>query len=368
MGCSSQGKRRLHPERCIEKQLYELLKLLDPATRRMIVTSQLNQGQRLALERWIMSHKDSLGPADKVASSMGRPPRSTRSAPQTSQGGSVPISGTKGVHTSKKGGVVRYCASVQVGPFSIASRYDTSMQKALKFLEVAVAIRTCLAPLFSGNLEPGAIEAAFRAAMVEEPARHGSAVAAEIDLRFSVTVYAGYWVGVALRTPQFSVSNGGLDDGLRAWRLLSEARGQVFQGVTNRFSIVRHHSPEELDAAWARLRPTYERIWAEAMNRPQKLAAVTSRLDELEAKHREQQQRRADLWRQVQSSAAPRAKKEEQTAARKRMRLELRIKAVLSRWARAEASRQKKRSALKCGPTAALEPALAARYVAPAGG
>ncbi|CAE7942078.1 unnamed protein product [Symbiodinium sp. KB8] len=142
----------------------------------------------------------------------------------------------------------------------------------------------------SGILAPGleALEVAFRSAIQEEIAGLGSG-----RLYFYANIPASYWVGQALTTPHFPVLGGGLDHGLRAWRLLSRMRLAIYTKRTNRYTILRHHRPDDLEAAWSRLRQTHIEVWAAAGRCPKQ---VEARLSALEAKHQACRVRRTERW------------------------------------------------------------------------
>jgi len=120
---------------------------------------------------------------------------------------------------------------------------------------------------------------------------HSLNAAIKMELRFAVIVPAKYWVGTMLKTPQFAMRD--LKVGLQAWWRLSEARGLVYRGRTNRYSILQRHSPEELDVAWRRLRGVYLDVWAEAGH---SRGRVAKRITALEEKHQSCRQRLATRW------------------------------------------------------------------------
>merc|ERR1711959_863118 len=82
------------------------------------------------------------------------------------------------------------------------------------------------------------------------------------DIRpaFFVIIPVSYWLGDfhagsgrELRTPALP-----LDDALRVWRPLRDARGQVFRG-----SPLRYASPSELEQTWIHLRDVFLSVWRE---------------------------------------------------------------------------------------------------------
>lgn len=125
------------------------------------------------------------------------------------------------------------------------------------------------------------IEDAVREVLIDEPRQHGFA-AEEMRLRISVCVPAKFWVGVNLKTPQFSVPSG-LEHALKAWRRLTSARDSVYRGKANRHTFTTKNTPEELQSAWLRIRRVYLDVSAKAGHARGRVAA---RLHELEEKRR----------------------------------------------------------------------------------
>jgi len=183
-------------------------------------------------------------------------------------------------------GRAAYSASGVAGPFQLFTRAESDMAVALRNSEVLAAIRQ---RLDSEHCE-ARLEDSFRCAVQEEPAKLGIDTE-DLGLTFAGTVSAGYWVGRQLFTPRFPVS--AVDAGLSAWRRLRNARGSVFLGPSNRYSILRRHSPLELELAWQHLRTEYLGIWAEAGKDRGRVAA---HLDVLQHRHVSYRLRRAVRW------------------------------------------------------------------------
>ncbi|CAJ1417660.1 unnamed protein product, partial [Effrenium voratum] len=196
-----------------------------------------------------------------------------------------------GVHVHRRVGKTLYRASVMAGPFRLSTNMTTQLGKAQQFLEVLQRIRARVNA--QEEAQPGeldALEVRFRQALHEESEgsrRHG------MKLHFYAKIPASYWVGQALSTPHFRVSDG-LELGLQAWKRLALARTQVFPGRTNRYTILRRHGPEDLQAAWEILRRKHIDVWADAGRCPAQAAA---RLDDLEAKHQPCRERLARRWK-----------------------------------------------------------------------
>mmetsp|Transcript_93323 Transcript_93323/g.165942 ORF Transcript_93323/g.165942 Transcript_93323/m.165942 type:complete len:502 (+) Transcript_93323:71-1576(+) len=294
-------------EKCLEAELYSWLQRLDPKSRRVIIARRFTEEQRLALERWILKRK--VSDAGRVGRLRAAKMRFTgtvklgkRDAIRvtgltgSAQWKRLPRSGSRGVHACTKGGRLRYCASASVGPFLVTTRYLPDLSQALRFRDVLGRMQS---KMESCADQPGLVERSFRAVLEEERDRLGQDLT-RMDLRFSVTVMAKYWVGTALKTPQFSLgSSEGLEAGLRAFQLLHQARNLVYKGRTNRHSILRWHSPEELDQAWNRIRGHYLAVWADAGF---SLARVAARLKNLEERHRPQRLRLLQRWKAKQGA------------------------------------------------------------------
>eukprot|EP00930_Biecheleria_cincta_P021937 TRINITY_DN16111_c0_g1_i3.p1 TRINITY_DN16111_c0_g1~~TRINITY_DN16111_c0_g1_i3.p1 ORF type:complete len:319 (+),score=43.42 TRINITY_DN16111_c0_g1_i3:288-1244(+) len=236
----------------VEAELYHWLQKLDPKTRRIILLRQFSEPQRLALERWFLrrnvSHarrgsiynaKTTLFQKKKTKAGLsnGRAFDLERLAPKR-----VPRSGSRGVHVCTKGGRLRYCASASIGPFLVTSRYLPDLSQVLRCRIILDRIQARM----EKTDRHGIPEQSFCAALEEETACLGPDIT-QMDLRFSVMVMAKHWVGTALKTPQFAVSSPeSLQAGLRAYRLLKEARNSVYTGKTNRHSIFQNFASCEL--------------------------------------------------------------------------------------------------------------------------
>ncbi|CAK0799206.1 unnamed protein product, partial [Prorocentrum cordatum] len=197
----------------------------------------------------------------------------------------LPRSGIAGVHSHRRKGRLLYRASIVAGPFRITTGFSASPDRAEQHLQILHSLRDRICAATGSAVEGGGycrgVEARFRAAVATEPRPLGFGPGAP-RLYFYASVPAGYWVGRPLTTPSFPVADG-LEVGLQAWRRLSEARGAVFLGRTNRYTMLQHHDPAELDAAWIRLRQVHIDIWSEVGRCPRRLA---SRLRELESRRR----------------------------------------------------------------------------------
>jgi len=301
------------PQLSAEWQIYELLKRLPADQRRSMLARRFTQCQRLALERWIVLNHDGGSARNSIPKEFPNPSakgvredlncskRRDRTTHYTAVCDDIldvaPVirsrskSRLHGIHSCQRGGRPLYCASIIAGPFLISTKFGRDLPLVLRFREVLLAIQVRLASVANRVGMPSKIEAEFRAALVEEPATQGLDPIADMGLRFVALVAAKYWVGNTLRTPRFRVSN--LDHGVQAWLRLNEARALIFQGRTNRFTILRRHTPLQLSAAWARLRETYIDVWVQAGCSRE---TVVARLCNLEKRHQCCRQRMTARW------------------------------------------------------------------------
>ncbi|CAE7868785.1 unnamed protein product [Symbiodinium microadriaticum] len=233
------------------------------------------------------------GESSRASPAMRNRSPAGRASCRPSQKGRQGKSGMAGLHLHRRGQKQYYRASVVAGPFCLKTGLTQGADKARRFLEALLRIRARV--LASSLQEPActeqgleALEVAFRSAIQEEIAGLGSG-----RLYFYANIPASYWVGQALTTPHFPVLGGGLDHGLRAWRLLSRMRLAIYTKRTNRYTILRHHRPDDLEAAWSRLRQTHIEVWAAAGRCPKQ---VEARLSALEAKHQACRVRRTERW------------------------------------------------------------------------
>lgn len=275
-------------------QLYALMQRLPSRMRQSMLAERFSQAQRLALERWIIAQK-----ALENKRSRGGAP-AARSSTKARPGRQPGRSGVSGLHLHRrKVGKSFYRASVVVGPFRLSTGFTTKLDKARDFLEVLLRVRSkvsdakvCLASsLASKELEQ--LKVCFKTAVKEEMAQLGAAGRREMQLNFYAKVPANYWIGKALSTPHFSATDGGLEQGFEAWKSLTLARAAIFPGRTNRYTILQHHQPEDLEAAWGRLRQKHIDVWRAAGRCPTEAAA---RLAALEAKHHPYHERMQRRW------------------------------------------------------------------------
>jgi len=256
--------------RCTLGRLYRLLKLVTPEARRMLLKQRFSQAQRLALERWILEHRAAYHdePCEPASQHPKRRP--------------LPSSGCAGVYSRRSGTRLLYAAAGIVGPFRLSTRFVADLGTAIGFRQV---ISTFSRRVLACGGE--AVDEAFARTVAEETLAGTSSRGpwAAMGLRFAVAISARYWVGRQLLTPRYAVP-AGTEAGLRAWRRLNEARGLVYRGHTNRYSIIQRHTPSQLEEAWRRLREAHLDVWAEAGKDRSKVAAQIGALEERHQAHR----------------------------------------------------------------------------------
>lgn len=248
--------------RCVEAELYRQLKLLAPSRRRELL-DHFSQGQRLALERWILAQKHQKQRRQLKHAAVGV----LAAKPDANEGAAG------GTHTAEasqccqkrslKPKIFRravgeiacrrsiYSAQARAGPFTLFTKAVPDMATAVTFAEVLTAIQqevTCQ------DLQT------FERAMKEVPVKLGHDVQS-MGLSFAATIPAKHWVGRELWTPRFAWHQ--LQYGLNAWRRLHSARARVHCGRANRYSFLRN-SKAQLEKAWMQLRHEYINVWAEA--------------------------------------------------------------------------------------------------------
>eukprot|EP00435_Cladocopium_sp_Y103_P053157 s1622_g16.t11 len=207
-------------------RLHSLLQQLSSQRRRFLV-EQFSQEQRLALERYILSSD-----SDRVKRGRLTESASNQLGRKWSRGG---------VHCRVHGGRRLYRAHASVGPFSVASRYDAKLATAERFRDVLCAMSKRVA-----------VEQFFREALVEEPRKWGLNGREDMRLCFTASVSAKHWVGRSLATPRFAVTE--LEDGLRAWHKLRQARKSfLLSPLSCNVFNTSFLTQQELDTAWCSL-------------------------------------------------------------------------------------------------------------------
>lgn len=253
-------------------RLHSLLQQLSSQRRRFLV-EQFSQEQRLALERYILSDRD-------------RVKRGSRLEPASNQLGRKWSRG--GVHCRVHGGRRLYRAHATVGPFSVASRYDAKLATAERFRDVLCAMSKRVA--VARSIEE--VEQFFREALVEEPRKWGLNGREDMRLCFTASVSAKHWVGRSLATPRFALTE--LEDGLRAWHKLRQARKSFLLSPLSNVFNTSFLTQQELDTAWCSLSQAYVEVWASSGRR-----GAAAKLHALRSQHVHLHKRRSKKARHL---------------------------------------------------------------------
>lgn len=236
-----------------------------------------------------------------------------------------------------------YSANVGIrGGIRLLSKADRDLRVALGFRAVLASIQKRVAGCScgSGELDGAAkssFEDNFRAAVLGTLAEQRLDPQA-MGLRFYVRVRS-LWVPQPLSTPAYAIAE--LEAGLRAWRLLREARGLGTEGACG-------------GSHWETLRQAYLGVMEEA---GRCTARVAARLDRLRQVQLARQERRARVLERTRNAAESRRQaRQERAQARAAERAERAIEQCLHSWARAEARRTGDgATAATTGPPRALE-------------
>jgi len=288
-------------QRCIEAQIYRLLKRQTPTARRQWLLQHFTEHQRRELEAWILTQRVLTQPADQQrADEQPGAPLTEEGSALHLQAESVPLGedsteagsanagpaaiqrdvlGMRGIQRHRCGRSLSFRACVGVGSLRFITAYNADLSKAQHQLEALLRLRERIVAAGGTSKKlPEDFEDKLRQAIADEPE------ASKLELQFHASVSAKFWVGTRLDTPCFSVSDG-LEGGLRAWRRLNEAR-DGFGRERERGGCCplqwQRSTPQQLEEAWLQLRRAYVSTWAEAGRCPRRSEA---RLKALEARH-----------------------------------------------------------------------------------
>lgn len=334
-------------------QLARKLRRLDREQRRVVLEQRFSQEQRLALERWMLTHCDEQAPvtsrsacANKRQGSKScarRPPffeeqwavsrrkpgcsgtkktllSARKIVPHQRTQKEVPCPGDKedrGVisATSPRTSATSFFALAYLGMLRLTSRRSLDREVALRHREVLCAViqrATALAGVPELNL-PRAIKEVL-------PQHH--VTPAELGLRLAVRIWAQRWVSQALSTPVISVvKEADLHQGLSAWSRLNSAR-QALQ-VAERNARGGRGAPPSMEetSAWRALKEVFLDVEEKAGKSRSEREAVLAKAEAERATYRE---RLAETWnrqRMLQEDrAAARQKGAEAATARKQAR------------------------------------------------
>lgn len=362
--------------RCVEAQLFALLRQLASSRRRELLAGHFTEQQRLALERWILEQQKAkpAGPkkaapsrpkvdacsltgsrrqeacgavADARALPVPAPSLAMAACADEEAGAAVARASSKtGVYgiqcLTKAAGRVVYRAKLIAGPFNLFSSYRRELEEARLDLELLMRIRRRIGRVQSvcqEDFDFEVVEARFRWALEAEQQAKGGRGPGAPELRFFCTIPARQWVGKMLRTPAF-LAAAQLDAGLCAWRQLVQARRAALDGP------MQGHDVEK---AWGPLRDAFSSAWSGSRRHALQLP---SRLQKLEAWRRARRaavapaprqvrpagtdagRRAAGLRRKVRQRPQPKAHLKGFVGGLEPAALERRIGSLLVRWAR----------------------------------
>eukprot|EP00930_Biecheleria_cincta_P072954 TRINITY_DN60302_c0_g1_i1.p1 TRINITY_DN60302_c0_g1~~TRINITY_DN60302_c0_g1_i1.p1 ORF type:complete len:496 (-),score=78.29 TRINITY_DN60302_c0_g1_i1:204-1691(-) len=303
-------------ERILMQCLHKSLRCLDVKLRRSVLATRFTQAQRLALERWMLTRprghkvagkrnnvdtarqhlpikrvmeKDKPCPEETAERKCKSHRVSSASLYKTEHG----LEHVPGLIVHPGHGHCKECyysAIVTIGRIRLLTKEHRSLQVVRSFHTALTAFKKRME-----SVRPVAFEDSFREVLTTCLREHGLEARA-MGLRFCVCL-AALWLPRPLITPPFKAEGEAMDAGLRAWRRLGDARGLVLQ----RGSVLQVLSPDEIAAAWGRVRAAYLDIVSEvaAGEEPQAFKqreAAFARLRALEAAQGSQREKQLERW------------------------------------------------------------------------
>eukprot|EP00746_Dinoflagellata_sp_MGD_P040039 gnl/MRDRNA2_/MRDRNA2_19663_c0_seq1.p1 gnl/MRDRNA2_/MRDRNA2_19663_c0~~gnl/MRDRNA2_/MRDRNA2_19663_c0_seq1.p1 ORF type:complete len:587 (-),score=89.08 gnl/MRDRNA2_/MRDRNA2_19663_c0_seq1:7-1767(-) len=348
--------------RCQQKdplqQIYLLLQQLPPERRRMVLKHSFSEVQRQALEKWMLEHRArggtirpylgkehsmskmqlealtpdrrlkrqavahpqhadghrrhsdpseilSLSCEDDQVNAITSPIKIKEGIQKCKQTSNRCQAKIRGITTEIKHGQPRYGAVVTWGMLVFLTRRVKSLKLAIDFLLVLTDIKQHLMNAVTrGGIDADCLGLSLRKAIQTVQQDHGLDSDRDLDLHFVVCVPTRRWIGTNLQTPGFRSID--IEQGLRTWRRLQDARGQIRPGRHNYHAC----SPEKLQATWSQVRNAYLGSLDE-MGCTKDVAIA--RLDALEMKHRPRQEREVEWWNR---SAMAREERNQRTVLR----------------------------------------------------
>lgn len=340
-----------------------LLGQLQSEQRREVLEEMFSQHQRLALEQWILSKRQSHETAPKrpvakasqaklqiectakrrssiTGADAARPIAKGEPVEQRVAGKGTPL------HTApslRLPGLIRnpqsngcyYFAEIALDNLRLLSRADRDLSVVMCFHRVLSEIREKTLSMASDSLEDR-----FRLAVAAVLQGHAAFDARAAGLRFIVSLRP-LWAARPLCTLAYSLSDSEeLETGLAARTRLMAARGCV----KRRSHVLWSQPLPALASAWQNFRDAYLEVMAE---RGCGHGVVSKRLDAVEAEQRIRQERQLEAWNRAQMA---REERQQAQADRQRIRAQrhaavedraLRaVKGLLRRWAAREARLQ----------------------------
>eukprot|EP00746_Dinoflagellata_sp_MGD_P016200 gnl/MRDRNA2_/MRDRNA2_136445_c0_seq1.p1 gnl/MRDRNA2_/MRDRNA2_136445_c0~~gnl/MRDRNA2_/MRDRNA2_136445_c0_seq1.p1 ORF type:complete len:515 (-),score=114.37 gnl/MRDRNA2_/MRDRNA2_136445_c0_seq1:131-1675(-) len=338
-------KRSVQTKQDPAARLYHLLRLMRPSWRRMALTEKFSESQRLALEQWILAQKAQQKPlrmqrqqnrseddfarkqqnehpkwwekhTQQDARSVYRAP--TAQVPKScadkcsseinssnkdllEQRCQPKINGHRGLvqvkgiasHTrvvpGRRTNEVWYSARVTVGMIWFVTKEVLDLAASIEFLVILTSIKQrAIVALDSVKASaPDTFELIVREAVVTTLKEHGVDGERDLGLRFYICIPAHGWIGRKLMTPSFHISD--LDLGLRAWRRLQQARGEVHHG----HRISQRCGPGDSWSMWIHVRETFLGVLDEMGH---SRANGMAKLEAHERAHKPLQERVFERW------------------------------------------------------------------------
>lgn len=306
------------------QRLKDLLQGLDRAQRLDVLTNRFSEAQRADLERWMLtSAKSKTQPISKSRSKRPAqpwqggsrkraPPLSAAHSHKAEERFSWPVddfpqrglsarvwkslcTGSERppglvIHARRNSDECWFSTVVTVGGLRLLTKETRSLNEALKH-------HACLALLKRQitDADPATFELSFRWAVTDGLREHGFEAEA-LGLRFCVCL-AVLWLPRPLVTPPFKAAGASLDAGLRAWRLLGEARG----AANRRGTVLQVQTPAEICASWLRIRAAY--LEAVATFGPGQTEVAAARVASMETAQLQRRELMLERWNRRQMAA-----------------------------------------------------------------
>mmetsp|Transcript_17507 Transcript_17507/g.30634 ORF Transcript_17507/g.30634 Transcript_17507/m.30634 type:complete len:403 (+) Transcript_17507:249-1457(+) len=278
--------------------LQQLLQSLDGKLRRTVLATRFTEAQRLALEKWMLSRPADVAkpPRRKRLARERLPGRKAKKVTQIAQARSLLHRPGLIVHP-RKGSPKEcyYSVVITIGRLRLLTKEHQSLEVAQGFHAALVAVKKKMEGVGTSSFE-----CRFREVLSSCLDEHNLEPRA-MGLRFCVCL-AALWLPRPLVTPPFTAEGEAMDAGLRAWRRLGEARGEVL----HRGSVLQVLSPQDIDKSWARIRQAYLEVVEEASTSIDELRAskqreaAAARLEALEAAQGGQRDRQLERWNRRQ--------------------------------------------------------------------
>jgi len=285
-------------------RLYSLMKALTKEQRKEVLLHKFSQAQRVSFEQWLTCHRhvvesQPLANRKQVASKAARGgcmadvcSRTAKRPCPSKREGDLATCLTSRVRRGTRD--IVYTVTVSIGRIRLQSKEERSYQAAQRAHAAMVAIKDFMGSVSEESINAAALQPAgktfedrFRTAVEMSMSQHRLR-AEDIGLRFCICLPA-LWLPRPLRTPTFTAEGAAMDAGLRVWRRLMEARGQV----PKRGSVLKVQNPEDLASAWARIRKAYAEIMDES---GYPATEVARKLDALEKARAAAEEDQLERW------------------------------------------------------------------------